>query len=118
MTEVKASWDLEAALQSVDGDRELLVEMADLFLQDSASLMEQVGQAIQTGNASDLHRSAHTLKGSVANFVAEGARDAAMQLEMMGRSGNLSGAPARYATLVEEMRRVEADLREFARGPQ
>jgi two-component system sensor histidine kinase/response regulator len=116
MTPVKASWDLEAALQSVDGDRELLVEMAELFLQDSARLVEEVGQAIRDGNASALHRSAHTLKGSVANFVAEEARETALQLELMGRSGNLAGAPARYTALAEEMRRVDADLSEFVRA--
>jgi two-component system, sensor histidine kinase and response regulator len=113
MTEVKTSWDLEAALQSVDGDRELLVEMAELFLQDSDRLLEEIRQAIQAGSASGLHHSAHTLKGSVANFAADEARDTAFQLEMMGRSGNLTGASTRYTALVAEMRRVEADLLEF-----
>jgi HPt (histidine-containing phosphotransfer) domain-containing protein len=117
MTQVKASWDREAALQSVDGDTELLVEMAQLFLQDSSRLLDEIGQAIQAGNASGLHRSAHTLKGSVANFVATEACETALQLEMMGRSGNLAGAPERYTALVAEMRRVDADLSEFAGAP-
>jgi len=113
MTHLKASWDVEAALQSVDGDRELLVEMAELFLEESGRLLEEAGQAIQAGSASGLHHSAHTLKGSVANFAAEEAREASLQLEMMGRSGNLAGAQERYEGLVAEIRRVEADLREF-----
>jgi HPt (histidine-containing phosphotransfer) domain-containing protein len=116
MTLVEASWDLEAALQSVDGDRELLVEMAELFLQDSGHLLEEIGQAIQAGSASGLHRSAHTLKGSVANFVADQARDAALQLETMGRAGNLAEAPQQYALLVAEIHRVEADLSEFVQA--
>jgi HPt (histidine-containing phosphotransfer) domain-containing protein len=110
-----ASWDCEAALQSVDGDRELLVEMAELFLQDSGKLLAEIGQAIQAGDATALHHSAHTLKGSVANFAAADARETALQLEIMGRSGNLTGAPARYSALMAVMQRVDADLSEFAR---
>jgi two-component system sensor histidine kinase/response regulator len=116
MTAAQASWDLDAALQSVDGDRELLVEMAELFLQDSGQLLAEIGQAIQTGDAAALHRSAHTLKGSVSNFVAREARETALQLEMMGRSGDLTGAPARFNALITEMQRVETDLSEFARA--
>ena len=118
MTEVRASWDQAAALQSVDGDWELLVEMAELFLQDSGRLLAEIGQAIQAGDAGALHRTAHTLKGSVANFAAGKARETAFQLEMMGRSGNLSGAPALYTTLMAEMQRVDADLSNFARAPR
>ena len=116
MTDVKTSWDQHAALQSVDGDRELLAEMAELFLQDSGRLLDEIGQAIQARNAGGLHRSAHTLKGSVANFAAGEARETAFQLELMGRSGDRTGAPARYTALVEEIHRVEADLAEFARA--
>ena len=116
MTQVKASWDQEAALQSVDGDTELLVEMAELFLQDSARLLQEIGEAVAAGDASGLHRSAHTLKGSVANFAAEEACETAFQLEMMGRSGNLTGASERYTALAAAMHQVDADLLEFTRA--
>jgi len=116
MTEAQTSWDLDAALQSVDGDRELLAEMAELFLQDSGQLLAEIGQAIQAGDAAALHRSAHTLKGSVSNFVAREARETARQLELMGRSGDLTGAPVQYTALKAEMHRVDADLSEFARA--
>ena len=113
MTE-RTSWDRDAALQSVDGDCELLVEMAGLFLQDSAMLLDDIGQAIQAGDAAGLHRSAHTLKGSVANFAAEEAYQTALQLEQIGKSGDLTAAPSRYAALVEAIHRVDAGLAEFA----
>ncbi len=116
MTEVIASWDRDVALQSVDGDRELLVEMAGLFLQDSGRLLDEIGQAIQAGDAAGLHFSAHTLKGSVSNFAAGEARETAWRLEMLGRSGDLAQAPALYAVLVTEIHRVDADLWEFARA--
>ena len=113
MTET-TSWDRDAALQSVDGDRELLVEMAVLFLQDSARLLGDIELAVQAGDAAGLHRSAHTLKGSVANFAAEEAYQTALQLESIGKSGDLTGAPARYAALAAEIHRVDAALSEFA----
>ncbi len=113
MTEQKSCWDQVAALESVDGDKELLAEMAELFLQDSSRLVDEIEQAIERGDSSAVHHSAHTLKGSVANFAAERARALSLQLELMGRAGNLSGARERFAQLAAEIRLVETELSDF-----
>ena len=71
------SWDRAAALRGVENDMELLVEMAQLFLADSSKLVREIGQAVDKRDARALQYSAHTYKGSVANFAAQPARDAA-----------------------------------------
>ena len=108
-----AAWNQAAALEAVEGDSGLLVEMAELFLEDSAGLTAAIAQAIAHGRASDLHHAAHTLKGSVANFCAERAREAAYHLEVMGRTNDLRRAQEGFAVLVEEMHRVETELQQF-----
>jgi HPt (histidine-containing phosphotransfer) domain-containing protein len=87
----------EAALQErVEGDVELLREIIKLFLADSPRLIEDVRAAVAAGDAAALKRAAHTLKGAAANFGAAPVVAAALELEMMGRTGDLSGAaPAR-----------------------
>ena len=50
-----------------------------------------------------MERAAHALKGSVANFAAPAAYDAALRLEVMGRAGHLDQAP-------EGLRRLESAL--------
>ena len=61
----------------------------------------------------EMERAAHKMKGSVANFAAPAAYDAALRLEMMGRSGHLDQAPEALGQLesaLEELRPVLADL--------
>ena len=53
-----------------------------------------------------LERAAHTLKGAVGNFSAQGAYAAALRVEMMGRGGDLTHAAAAYAELEQEVARL------------
>ena len=107
--------DLEDALDSVDGDRALLRKLADAFIDESVDLIDAIRDAISSGDADALRRSAHTLKGAVGVFGAGVARDAAFRLEKMGRSGTLddaSGGLLDLETQIEQMRRALLPLRE------
>ncbi|HLW76999.1 MAG TPA: Hpt domain-containing protein [Bryobacteraceae bacterium] len=81
--------DREMALSRVGGDAELLKEIAQLFLEDYPKVMEEIRSAASRGDAKDLERSSHGLKGSVANFGASDAMEAARTLETMGRAEQL-----------------------------
>ena len=82
-------FDKAVALSRVGGDVELLKEIAILFLDDYPKSLSELREAIDTGDAKRVERSAHGLKGSVSNFGARPAVDAAMQLETMGRAQQL-----------------------------
>jgi PAS domain S-box-containing protein len=103
--------DRAAALERVDGDTELLGEIAQLFLDDADALTAEIRQAVHEADAPRIMRSAHRLKGSVATLAARGATDAALRLENMGRSGELAGATAALASLEAEMARLQPALR-------
>jgi HPt (histidine-containing phosphotransfer) domain-containing protein len=83
--------DMTAALGRVGGDEELLKEIAQLFLEQWPDSLSDVKRAIEVRDAQALERAAHSLKGSVANFGAKDAHQAALRLEMMGRSGEWAG---------------------------
>jgi two-component system sensor histidine kinase/response regulator len=85
----EAVFDKAVALSRVGGDAELLKEIAILFLGDYPKSLSELREAIDTGDAKRVERSAHELKGSVSNFGARPAVDAAMRLETMGRSQQL-----------------------------
>jgi HPt (histidine-containing phosphotransfer) domain-containing protein len=85
-------FDPAVAWKRVEGDRELLREVVELFISESPRLMEQVRHSIVAADSHGLERSAHALKGSVSNFGARSAQALAAQLEGMGRSGDLAGA--------------------------
>ncbi len=81
--------DRQLALARVGGDAELLKEIAQLFLEDYPKAMEEIRAAADHRDAKELERSAHGLKGSVANFGATEAMEAARALETMGRAQQL-----------------------------
>ena len=82
-------FDRAVALSRVGGDAELLKEIAVLFLDDYPKSLSELRQAIEAGDARRIERSAHGLKGSVSNFGARPAVEAAMRLETMGRAQKL-----------------------------
>jgi two-component system sensor histidine kinase/response regulator len=81
--------DREVALSRVGGDAELLKEIAVLFLDDYPRQVSELREAMIQGDARKVERVAHGIKGSVSNFGAPAAVDAAMMLEGMGRDQQL-----------------------------
>ena len=98
--------NLDEALNRVDGDRELLSEMAGVFLDEYPLLLVTMQDALSHGNAQTLTYAVHTLKGSVANFAASRVFEAALKLEKIGRQGNLSQAKTALAELEAELARL------------
>jgi PAS domain S-box-containing protein len=88
------AFDVEAALAGVGGDRELLRELARLFLGEYPGWLSQLRQAVIQDDAALLGRTAHTCKGSLSIFGARAAAEAAQRLEAFGRAGDLAPAGA------------------------
>lgn len=109
-------FDTEVALARVEGDRQLLAELAELFAGEGPDLLANIKQAIARGAGDDLARAAHTLKGTVSNFGAQVAMSLAMRLEELGRAESLHGAELTYASLEAEIGRLSAALNAFARN--
>jgi two-component system, sensor histidine kinase and response regulator len=85
-----AHLDFEVALARAGGDLELLREIAVLFLQHCDHWMTEIREAVACGDAQAVENGAHGLKGSVANFGAEAAVEAALRLEQLGRRRDLT----------------------------
>lgn len=86
-------FDRDAVLDRVGGDESLLKEITEIFLAEYPTLLSEIREAIVSANAPKLERYAHTLKGSVSNFGADAATNAAYQLEVLARKGRLEAAP-------------------------
>jgi HPt (histidine-containing phosphotransfer) domain-containing protein len=93
------AFDINEALARVDGDKELLCEMAELFLEEYPRFLSQIREAVANQDPQTLAYAAHTLKGSAGNFAAASTFEAALALERMGRQGDVSHAPAALAQL-------------------
>ena len=73
-----AAWDSEAALDRMEGDRELLSEIVQLFISECPRTFGELREALNANDAHLLERLAHTLKGSSANISATGLCQAAL----------------------------------------
>jgi PAS domain S-box-containing protein len=107
----------ELLLDSVMGDQALLVEMAELWLADSAKQESQIRNGLDSGDAVMVQRAAHALKGSVGTFQASAAQEAANQLEMSAKDADLVGARRAFEKLSPQIDLVRQDLRQLARAP-
>jgi PAS domain S-box-containing protein len=95
--------DREAALARVEGDVALLAELASLFVNDCRKMRSAVREALEHHDPEALARAAHSIKGSVGNFAASKAFDAALKLELVGGHGNLALAGEAAAALEEAL---------------
>ncbi len=102
--------DLQGALKRLDGDRELLAELAQFFLEDSPGLLEKLRDGLRNGKARDVQRAAHSLKGLAANFGAREAVDAAHVVEESGQSGDLAAAAAALPQLERQVELLQKAL--------
>jgi HPt (histidine-containing phosphotransfer) domain-containing protein len=107
--------DLNIALAHVDGDRQLLAELAALFVQDYPRLRDEARDSILQGDYSGLERAAHTLKGRLAFFGILQAREQTINLETMGRMKDLSCARQALAEVETEMKNVLLELESISR---
>jgi CheY-like chemotaxis protein/HPt (histidine-containing phosphotransfer) domain-containing protein len=109
-------FDWKEALAAVAGDRQLLAELAELFLGECPGWMREIETAISAGDPVRLRSAAHTLKGGLGPFAAHAAFDAAFRLETMGRKGDLTGAAEALAVLTGEVVRLQPALAALMRG--
>lgn len=85
-------------------DKELLMEVISIFLRDYRDHLDKIREAAVRGESDVLRSAAHRLKGSLTTLSAPRALQAAMKLEIMGRSNELQKAEAALEDLETELR--------------
>ena len=108
--------DRDAVLDRVGGDEDLLCEIIGIFFEEYPVLMAGIRGAVAQRNAANLERSAHSLKGSVANFGVRAPTEMAHDLELMGRQGELRGAAPLVSGLDRELAALHRALLSFQRS--
>jgi PAS domain S-box-containing protein len=73
--------DLDSLLSRLDNDRELFLEISNLFKRDYKIILENISSAFQESDYEAISRAAHTLKGMAGNLSANRAMDSALKLE-------------------------------------
>jgi CheY-like chemotaxis protein len=99
--------------QDLHGDRQLVDIAVTSALEEIPRLLAAIVEAITRGDADALRLAAHTLKGSVRYFGATPAFDLAVQLEQIGKDGDLSQSLEKLAVLKAHTSHLVAALEEY-----
>jgi len=105
--------NLSESLVRLGGDKSLLLELIDIFLEDAPELIAEITQAVEEGNATGFSGLAHRLKGLAANFSAHQCSTAAWELEKQGRGGLDVDPTLLLADLCAETGAVQAELEKY-----
>jgi two-component system, sensor histidine kinase and response regulator len=103
--------EIDELMERLDGDTALLVELAEMFLDDLPAMTAAIQQAVAAREVVGVKTSAHALKGAVGNFSAHGVFNAALVLEEMGRNEDITGAEEAMDRLEKELVRFTEELR-------
>ena len=75
--------DLKEALERVQDDKELLLELFDIFLGDCTKKIEIIRQAIEKKDLNQLKDTAHSLKGASGNISAKKLYNSFLTMEQI-----------------------------------
>ena len=109
----EAGFDENAALASVDGDRDFLRQLADTFLQDSPHWLTEIETGLAERASLRINRAAHALKGASFYFGAPAVSAAAESLEEAAAACDLTKCIGLHATLKREVGRLQQGLQQF-----
>lgn len=110
--------DVEKFKEQVGYDRELLIEIIDLFLSESAKQLAQLHEALGQGEYETLSRLAHTLKGSFGSLHAEPARLHAHELETVAHNRDEQACRCSIAALEHDLNVLQPQLISLRDSPE
>jgi CheY-like chemotaxis protein/HPt (histidine-containing phosphotransfer) domain-containing protein len=108
--------DWQVALKICAGDRELLRDVAEAFLEEHPRRIDEIRRAIDAADWELLHRAAHTIKGSMRYFGAAAVFDRAFGLEQLAASRSLDGAEEIFGLLKQELAKLLPHLINYVQG--
>lgn len=105
--------DWGRAMETVGGDRRLLGEIIEVFLDDCPRQVLALDAAIAAGDAATLRRLTHSLRGSLSYLGAEAASATIAELEQIAMSGQLEGGENLQKRLVSQIGQLTSELHAF-----
>jgi CheY-like chemotaxis protein/HPt (histidine-containing phosphotransfer) domain-containing protein len=110
--------DWHEALNRMDGDAEVLDQLLRIFLIDSTNMMRRLEDARESGEAAQLERAAHGLKGASGTISARHVEVLARNVEELARAGRMNEARDVFDDLRREMQRLVHVLESLPSSPQ
>ncbi len=100
----------DKALEEFMGKKEILEKVVNVFLENARDQILILRQAIIDSDYEAIKKEAHAIKGGAANLTAQELSEIALELENIGKSGELPGATDAMDRFEKEFARLESYL--------
>ncbi|HUI53824.1 MAG TPA: PAS domain S-box protein [Bryobacteraceae bacterium] len=107
------TFDREDLDERVMGNRELARRIVRGFVEDLPRQIAALAEAVNSGDAGQVRRIAHSIKGSAANAGVLEIRQVAGKLEQQSRAGDLASAAAALPELSASFERAKPIMDQF-----
>lgn len=108
--------DLATALEHLEGDESLYLDMAALFIQENARDIALIRQHLALQAYQDAHRIAHTLKGLAGTLGLVPLREHALALDMAMKAGQYADLESLLQPLDDELACALYGLRDMIKA--
>jgi HPt (histidine-containing phosphotransfer) domain-containing protein len=106
--------DWQQALDAIDGNRELLAELIQIYREECPKLRGEIAASLQSGDMPGLRRAAHTLKGALGHLAAAGTAQLAQQVEDHARRDNATAIHPLWPLLQTQLDEINEALDHFS----
>ncbi|MBN1844704.1 MAG: response regulator [Sedimentisphaerales bacterium] len=104
-------FDPRQALRALDGDIDVLRDIAELFLESTMEDLSALAQALGANETDSASRLAHKIKGAAANLGAESVRAAARELELAAKAQQQDRLAQLMQTVESEFQQLRTYLK-------
>lgn len=102
--------NLPKLLERLEGDKELLAEIFDVFTDEVSGRVERLDAALASSDLQAMLQWAHSLKGTSGTLQAEPLRDCCLKMEAAARAGDHALAVSLAPQAVELLRLTAAHI--------
>lgn len=93
------------------GDKGIVKDMLETFLEDAILKVKEARKGLESGDIDYVELQAHTIKGSSATIGAKALKDAALELEVAAKEGDIKKAAMLFDKVEAEFNKVKAALK-------
>ncbi len=105
--------DIKDVLERVQDDRELLLELFDIFEEDFQEKRKNLSQHLAMGNFDSIRDLAHSMKGAAGNISAKALYASCSTIEQLAHDRGLDGIKSKMKDLDRQFIELQACIRDI-----
>jgi two-component system, sensor histidine kinase and response regulator len=105
--------DLKDVLERVQDDRELLMELLDIFVEDYAEKREVLNDLIKEKNGEEVRNIAHSIKGAAGNISAKAIHATCQKMEALAELNDLGAVQSLLPQLDKQFVDLQGCIKEL-----